>query len=140
MSGQAYTGPNNFRFKERPQIGTLGERLTVAGWLSIIGLLNLFYGIAVIAGSDIFITTASWLVGDARPLGWLMVIVALIQLGSAPAAAFGMKPGLWVGIISAVFHIAAAVMFMSDVLWLGIVLVLIDIGILLASAIALEDA
>lgn len=34
-----------------------------------LGLLNLFFAIAVIAGSDMFITEAEWLVGDARPWG-----------------------------------------------------------------------
>ncbi len=139
MPTQAYQ-PNNFRFIERPQLGTIGERLTVAGWLGLIGLLNLFYAIAVIAGSDIFITTASWLVGDARPWGWLMLIVALIQLAAVPAAALGMKPGLWIGVISAIAHIAAAIMFMTDEFVLGLLLVLVDIAILLAAAIAIEDA
>ncbi len=94
----------------------------------------------MIAGSDIFITTASWLVGDARPWGWLMLIVALIQLGAAPAAALGRKVGLWIGVISAVAHGAASIMFMTDEFVLGLLLLLVDIGILLAAAIAIEDA
>ncbi len=51
----------------------------------MIGALNLFYGISVIAGSHIFITTAAWLTDDAQPWGGLMVVVGLIQMASAPA-------------------------------------------------------
>ena len=80
---------NNFKYVARPRLPVVGEVLLVSGWLFAIGLLNLFYAIAVIADSDIFITTASWLVGDARPWGWLMLVVALIQLMAAPALLMG---------------------------------------------------
>ena len=139
MTGDLYE-PNNFKYVERPRFPGVGPRLLVGGWLGLIGLLNLFYALAVLAGSEVFITTASWLVGDARPWGWLMLIVALIQLAAAPAAALGRRPGLWIGVVSAVAHIAAAVMFMaSDSLPLGLVLVVIDVSLLGAAAIALED-
>src|SRR5215211_9214708 len=70
----------NFKYRPHPDIAGMGL-LTFSGSLVLLlGLLNLFYAIAVIAGSDIFITHAAWLVGDARPWGWFMLIVALIQL------------------------------------------------------------
>jgi hypothetical protein len=81
----AIANPNNFKYTARPQLPVVGEALFASGWLLTIGLLNLFYAISVLAGSHIFITTASWLVGDARPEGWLMLAVALIQLTAAPA-------------------------------------------------------
>ena len=112
--------------------------MVVAGWLGLIATLNLFYAIAVIAGSDIFITTASWLVGDARPWGWLMLIVALIQFASVPAVALGRVWGYWVALLSVVAHIAAAVMFFSDEAVLAILLLLVDLSILGALALSFE--
>ena len=80
----ATANPNNFEYTARPRIPVVAEAALPSGWLLTIGLLNLFYAISVLAGSHIFITTASWLVGDTRPEGWLMLIVALIQLAAAP--------------------------------------------------------
>ena len=57
----ATTNPNNFKYTARPRLPVVGEALLASGWLLAIGVLNLFYAISVIAGSTIFITTASWL-------------------------------------------------------------------------------
>ena len=78
-----------------------------SGWLLTIGLLNLFYAISVLAGSHIFITTASWLVGDTRPEGWLMLVVALIQLAAAPGVLLGKLGALAVGMLSVAGHVVA---------------------------------
>ncbi len=139
MSGQPYE-PNHFKYVERPRFPGVGARLAVAGWLGLIGALNLFYAIAVLAGSDIFITTASWLVGETSPWGWLMLIVALIQLAAAPAAALGRRPALWIAVLSAVVHAAAAVSFIaSESVPLGLILLAVDVSVLGAAAMALED-
>jgi hypothetical protein len=114
--------------------------LIAGGWLFTIGVLNLFYAIAVIAGSDIFITTASWLVGDARPWGGLMLVVSRVQLTSAPFVFLARRWALWVGVISAIAHIAAAIMFLSDSVPIALVLLLIDVSVLGALAIAFEES
>ena len=85
----ATANPNNFEYVARPRLPVVGEAIIASGWLLTIALLNLFYAISVLAGSHIFITTASWLVGDTRPEGWLMLIVALIQLAAAPGVLLG---------------------------------------------------
>ena len=96
----------------------------------MIGLLNIFYAISVIAGSDIFITTASWLVGDARPWGWLMLLVGLTQLAAAPAVFVAKPVGLWIGVASVCGHIAAAVMFFADSAPIAIMLLILDAAVL----------
>ena len=102
-----------------------------SGWLLTIGLLNLFYAISVIADSTIFITTASWLVGDARPWGWLMLAVALIQLAAAPGVLLGRLGALWIGLLSVVGHVVAAIMFFPDSPWVAIVLLAVDATVFL---------
>ena len=105
----------------------------------VIGLLNLFYAISVIAGSGIFITTAGWLVGDARPWGWLMLIVALVQLVAAGGIFAGRRWALWIAVISVFGHIAAAIMFLSDSTLLGILLLGLDVTVLGSLAILMEE-
>jgi hypothetical protein len=104
----------------------VSEALIASGWLLTIGLLNLFYAIAVLAGSHIFITTASWLVGNTRPEGWLMLIVALIQLIAAPGVLMGRLWALWVGLISVLGHVVAAIMFFPDEPGIAIALLIAD--------------
>jgi hypothetical protein len=122
----ATANPNNFKYTARPRLPVVGEALFASGWLLTIGLLNLFYAISVIADSHIFITTASWLVGDARPWGWLMLAVGLIQLVAAPGVLLGRWWALWVGLLSLAGHLAALIMFFPDEPGIAIALLLLD--------------
>jgi hypothetical protein len=131
--------PNNFRYVERPRFPGVGSLLLAGGWLLLVGILNLFYAIAVIAGSDIFVTTASWLVGDARPWGALMLAVSLIQLTAVPFVLLARRWALWIAVISVLAHAAAAVMFLSDSVALGIALLFVDLTVLGALAITFEE-
>ena len=133
------TQPNNFLYTPRPDLTGIGVLLFAATWLLVIGLLNLFYAISVIAGSEIFITTAGWLVGDARPWGWLMLIVALVQLVAAGGIVAGRRWALWIAVLSVFGHIAAAIMFLSDSTLLGILLLGLDVTVLGSLAILMEE-
>ncbi|MGE5747504.1 MAG: hypothetical protein ACM33U_09590 [Solirubrobacterales bacterium] len=125
----ATANPNNFKYIARPRLPVVGEAVFASGWLLTIGLLNLFYAISVLAGSTIFITTASWLVGDARPWGWLMLVVAVIQLAAAPGVLLGRLGALAIGLISVVGHVAAAIMFLPDSPWVAIGLLALDVAV-----------
>lgn len=127
----ATTNPNKFKYTARPRLPVVGEALLASSWLLAIGVLNLFYAISVIAGSTIFITTASWLVGDAQPWGWLMLAVGLIQLMAAPGVLMGRWWALWVGLISAAAHIAALIMFIPDAPGIAIALLAVDATVFL---------
>ena len=133
------TQPNNFLYTPRPDLTGIGVLLFAASWLLVIGLLNLFYAISVIAGSGIFITTAGWLVGDARPWGWLMLIVALLQLVAAGGIFAGRRWALSIAVLSVFGHIAAAIMFLSDSTLLGILLLGLDVTVLGSLAILMEE-
>jgi hypothetical protein len=136
----ATANPNNFKYVARARLPVVGEALLASGWLLTIGLLNLFYAISVIAGSTIFITTAAWLVGDTRPEGWLMLVVALIQLAAAPGVLMGRLWALWIGLISVAGHVAAAIMFFADEPWIALGLLLIDATVFLCLLILARPA
>jgi hypothetical protein len=105
----------------------VGEAVFASGWLLTIGLLNLFYAISVLAGSHIFITTASWLVGDTRPEGWLMLVVALIQMAAAPGVLLGRLGAVSVGLLSVVGHLVALIMFFPDAPGIAVALLALDL-------------
>jgi len=127
----ATTNPNNFEYVARPRLPVVGEVLVASGWVFAIGVLNLFYAISVIADSTIFITTASWLVGDARPWGWLMLVVGLVQMMAALGVLMGRSWALWVGLLSVTGHIAAAIMFFGDEPGIAIALLAFDATVFL---------
>ena len=131
--------PNNFQYTPHQDLTGVGVLFFAATWLLVIGLLNLFYAISVIAGSGIFITTAGWLVGDARPWGWLMLIVGLVQLVAAGGILAGRRWALWIAVLSVFAHIAAAIMFLSDSTLLGILLLGLDVTVLGSLAILMEE-
>lgn len=128
----ATANPNNFKYTARPRLPVVGEALFASGWLLTIGLLNLFYAFSVLASSHLFITTASWLVGDARPEGWLMLAVALIQLTAAPGLLMGRSWALWVGLLSVVGHVAALIMFFGEAPGFAVALLLLDAIVLIS--------
>ena len=123
----AAANPNNFEYVARPQLPVVGEAIFASGWLLTIGLLNLFYAISVLAGSHIFITTASWLVGDTRPEGWLMLVVALIQMATAPGVLLGRLGAVSVGLLSVVGHLVALIMFFPDAPGIAVALLALDL-------------
>lgn len=123
----AAANPNNFEYVARPQLPVVGEAIFASGWLLTIGLLNLFYAISVLAGSHIFITTASWLVGDTRPEGWLMLVVALIQMAAAPGVLLGRLGAVSVGLLSVVGHLVALIMFFPDAPGIAVALLALDL-------------
>ncbi len=124
--------PNNFKYTARPSLPAVVPLILPGTWLLVIGMLNIFYAISVIAGSHIFITTASWLVGDARPWGWLMLAVGLIQMAAAPAVFLFRGWAIGIGVISVLGHMVAAIMFFSDSEGIAIALLALD-AIVLAS-------
>ena len=125
----ATANPDNFEYVARARLPVIGEVMIASGWLLTIALLNLFYAISVLAGSHIFITTASWLVGDTRPEGWLMLIVALVQLAAVPGVLLSRLGAVAVGMISVLGHVIASIMFFGNSPGIAIALLLIDITV-----------
>lgn len=128
----AATQPNNFIYTVRPRYPGLARLALAGGWLLVIGLLDVFYAISVIAGSEVFITTASWLVGDARPWGWLMLAVGLIQCAGGVGVWLGRRWALWVGALSICVHALGQVLVFSEYPAVAIALLLLDASVLFA--------
>ena len=113
--------------------------LLAGSWMLVIGLLNLFYAISVIAGSTIFITKAAWLVGDLRPWGGLMLVLSLVQLVAAGGIFAGRRWAIWIGVVSVLANIVAQIMFISEVAAPAILLLGLDAMLLGSMAILLEE-
>ena len=132
--------PNNFVYTPRPSLPVVVPLILPGSWLLVIGALNLFYGISVIAGSHIFITAAAWLTDDAQPWGGLMVVVGLIQMVSAPAVFLFRGWAIAIGVISVLLHIVVAILFVDNSEGIAIALLVLDLVVLGSFIAGIEES
>ena len=63
--------------------------------LAVIGFFNLLDGIAAIARSHVFVSNASYVIGDLRAWGWVMTIFGVAQLVAAAGVWLGNQVARW---------------------------------------------
>jgi hypothetical protein len=79
----------------------IGRTLFAAVLLTLAGLINLIYGIGALAGARIFVGETRFILTDVNALGWVLIILAVIQLtggaslmaGAAYGRVIGRRPG-----------------------------------------------
>ena len=81
--------------------------------LSIIGILNIVYGIAAIDKSSFYTANAHYVITDLKTWGWVVLGVGAIQFLAAFGIWAGSEWGRWVGIISAGANAIVQMFFIS---------------------------
>ncbi len=78
------------------------------GWLGfaglvvlIAGVLNMIWGFAAIDGSTFFIEDERYVIGDLNTMGWIILIVGIVQAIAAFSIWAGGEFGRWIGIFGA---------------------------------------
>src|SRR3954453_21448903 len=69
--------------------------------LSIVGILNIVYGIAAIDDSTFFVADAKYIITDLNTWGWFLVGIGAVQFIAAFLIWAGSEWGRWIGIVSA---------------------------------------
>ena len=96
-----------------------------AGWiafagimLTIIGILNVIYGIAAIGDSSFFVHNTKYIVSSLNTWGWVTLIIGVIQVLAAFSIWSGGEFGRWIGIlIAGVSMIGALLSLPAYPLW-----------------------
>jgi hypothetical protein len=96
-----------------------------AGWiafagimLSIVGILNVIYGIAAIGDSSFFVHNTKYIVSNLNTWGWVTLIIGVIQVLAAFSIWSGGEFGRWIGIfIAGVSMIGALLSLPAYPLW-----------------------
>jgi hypothetical protein len=102
--------------------------VTYAGvMLSIVGVLNIIYGIAAIDSANFYINDAKYVVSDLNTWGWVIGIIGAIQFGAAFSIFSGTAWGRWVGVGSAGLNAIAQLMFLPAYPFLALALFSMDI-------------
>ena len=78
-----------------------GRALLAATLLVIVGTLNIVYGIGALDGASIFVNDKRFILTDLNTMGWVLIVLGLIQLAGGFSLMAGNTYGRVIGIIGA---------------------------------------
>jgi hypothetical protein len=78
-----------------------GRVVFVATLLLIAGTLNILYGIGALDGANIFTDDRRYILSDLNTLGWVLILLGLIQLVGGFSLMAGNAFGRFIGILGA---------------------------------------
>jgi hypothetical protein len=95
--------------KEEPMRGA-GRALLAAALLVIAGTLNVIYGIGALDNANIFKNDTRYIFTNLNTMGWVLIILGVIQLAGGFSLAAGNTFGRVIGIIGAGLGAIAALL------------------------------
>jgi hypothetical protein len=78
-----------------------GRMVFAATLLLIVGTLNIIYGIGALADANIFVNDQRYILTNLNAMGWVLIILGIIQLGGGLSLLAGNTYGRVIGIIGA---------------------------------------
>jgi hypothetical protein len=104
---------------------------TFAGvMLSIVGVLNIIYGIAAIDNANFYVNDARYVISDLNTWGWVLLVVGAIQFCAAFSIFGGTSWGRWAGVLTAGVNSLAQLLFLPAYPLLALALFSVDILII----------
>ena len=87
-----------------------GRAMFVATLLVIVGTLNVLYGIGALSKANIFVNDKRYILDNVHALGWVTLLLGLIQLTGGFSLFAGNTYGRIIGITAAVLGAIGAVL------------------------------
>ena len=78
-----------------------GRAFLAATLLMIVGTLNIVYGIGALDGANIFVNDKRYILTDLNTMGWVLIVLGIIQLAGGFSLAAGNTYGRVIGIVGA---------------------------------------
>jgi hypothetical protein len=78
-----------------------GRVVFAATLLLIVGVLNIIYGIGALDGANIFVDDRRYILDDLNTLGWVLIVLGVIQLIGGLSLMAGNVFGRFIGILGA---------------------------------------
>ena len=79
-------------------------RVAFAGvMLLFLGVLNIVYGIGALGDANIFVGDTRYILDDLNTLGWVMILLGLVQLTGGFSLLSGNAYGQVIGIVAGIF-------------------------------------
>jgi hypothetical protein len=77
-----------------------GRAMFAAILLLIVGTLNIVYGIGALDSANIFVNDKRFILSDLNTMGWVLIVLGIIQLSGAFSLLSGNTYGRIIGIIA----------------------------------------
>ena len=78
--------------------------------IMMVGVLNIFWGIAAIDNSRFFVQDSTFILSNLNTWGWIILIIGALQLAAAFSIWAGGSFGRWFGIAAATVNAIAALL------------------------------
>jgi hypothetical protein len=78
-----------------------GRALLAATLLLIVGTLNIIYGIGALDGANIFVNDKRFILTNLNTMGWVLIVLGVVQLAGGISLIAGNTYGRVIGIIGA---------------------------------------
>lgn len=106
-----------------------------SGWVAfagimvgLVGVLNLFYGIAAIDNSSFYAESERFvLFTDLNAWGWIHTLLGIVQIGAAFSIFNGHAYGRVIGVLTAGFNLVVVLFWITAFPFSGFAIVLIDL-------------
>jgi hypothetical protein len=93
----------------------------------IVGMLNVIYGIAAVDNSSFYVQDARYVISDLNTLGWIVLIVGVVQVCAAFGIWRGGQIGRWVGIVTACANAILHLIFIAAYPFLSLALFAVSV-------------
>src|SRR5215213_1631203 len=88
------------RARKEHQVRGAGRVVFAATLLLIVGVINIIYGIGALDDANIFVNDTRFILDDLNTLGWVLIILGVIQLAAGISLAAGNTFGRVIGIVA----------------------------------------
>jgi hypothetical protein len=79
----------------------IGRAMFAATLLLIVGFINIVYGIGALDGANIFVNDQRFVLTDLNTMGWVLIVLGIIQIAAGLSLYVGNAFGRVIGIIGA---------------------------------------
>jgi hypothetical protein len=92
----------------------VGRAIFAAMLLLIVGALNILYGIGALDGANIFVNEQRFIFTNLNTLGWVLIILGIVQLAGGVSLLAGNTYGRVIGIIAGSLGAIGALLSIGD--------------------------
>ncbi len=110
----------------------LGLVIFAAVMLLVAGFFNLIDGIAAIANSHVFVTNATYVLGDLRAWGWVALILGVLQILAGGGVMAGNQVARWFGVAVIGLNAIGQLFFIPAYPFWSVLVIAIDVVALYA--------
>ncbi|HEX5782677.1 MAG TPA: hypothetical protein VFX80_12190 [Solirubrobacteraceae bacterium] len=92
----------------------IGRAFFAATLLIIAGLVNIIYGFGALDGANIFVNDQRYILTDLNTMGWVLIILGVIQIVGGLSLFVGNPFGRIIGVVGAGLGALAALLSIGD--------------------------